>query len=217
MAPGRLSRRAALHCGFGAGRLYAPTGPAAEGRFVGDDGAAPLVFHMRDGRADRYYDPSGTVAFERVPPLQRPGLLVTLTIIAVISCLLALRERLVRTRRDIRESSSQSRASLIMTTQAALWLVALGLFGLWLAGTGNLANVMYNWPGVPLIIGSAAALVAAILSLVTVLFLPLVWRGGRRVDSWTVSRKIRFTVASLILLSYAALLATWGALEPWSR
>ena len=76
---------------------------------------------------------------------------------------------------------------------------------------------MYDWPGLPLVIASACALVASLLSLLTLGLLPLVWRGGRRVDSWSARRKIGFTTAAVIFFAFAVLLATWGALEPWSR
>ncbi len=57
-------------------------------------------------------------------------------------------------------------------------------------------------------------------TLVTVLvfgLLPVAWRGGRRLDSWTLGRKARFTVTTAVFGLFGFLLAMWGGLEPWSR
>ena len=112
---------------------------------------------------------------------------------------------------------AQSRSSgLFLTTAAALWLLAIGLFGVWALRSGDVAKVMYDWPGVTLVLASTCALAASLLSLSTMLLLPLIWRGGRRVDSWTGWRKIRFTLMAATFTAYGVLLASWGALEPWS-
>jgi hypothetical protein len=82
--------------------------------------------------------------------------------------------------------------------------------------TSDTAWVMYNWPGALVILASACALVASALTIVTVVALPAVWSGGRRVDSWSYLRKVSFTVTVAIYLAFSLLLATWGALSPWS-
>ena len=107
-------------------------------------------------------------------------------------------------------------ASLLQSSQAALWLAAAVLFAGWAMNTRDLAEVMYGWPGWNLWLASACALVAALMSVASLAFLPFAWRGGRRLDSWTVGRKARFTATALIFLGYAVLLGFWGALEPWS-
>ena len=63
---------------------------------------------------------------------------------------------------------------------------------------------------------STCALVASVMAVLTLALLPLVWRGGRRLDSWNGARKIRFTLTALIFLTFGGLLASWGALEPWN-
>ena len=65
-------------------------------------------------------------------------------------------------------------------------------------------------------IASSCAMVAALCSLAQVLMLPSVWQGGRRVDSWTSWRKLRFSLTSLIFLAFGVILLLWGALQPWS-
>ena len=69
------------------------------------------------------------------------------------------------------------------------------------------------------VIGLAASLYAIRVALTVepvVILLPVAWRGGRRLDSWTVGRKMRFTATTLIFTAFAVLLGAWGALEPWS-
>jgi hypothetical protein len=74
---------------------------------------------------------------------------------------------------------------------------------------------MYHWPGPLVILASACALVAAILTLMTIVMAPTVWRGGRRVDSWTAWRKLRFTLTTVIFAAFSVMLGLWGALAPW--
>jgi len=53
-----------------------------------------------------------------------------------------------------------------------LWLTAIVLFVIWTVGTSDIANVMYGWPGAPLLIASACVLVAAALSAGGLIMLP---------------------------------------------
>ena len=45
--------------------------------------------------------------------------------------------------------------------------------------------------------------------------LPIVWKGGRRVDSWTVGRKVRFTITTLLFVTFTILIGFWGGLTAW--
>ena len=78
------------------------------------------------------------------------------------------------------------------------------------------AAVVYGWPGPFLVIASASAFVAGLLSLTTVILVPAIWRGGRRVDSWTALRKVFFTITVLVYTAFTVLLGLWGAIWPWS-
>ena len=86
----------------------------------------------------------------------------------------------------------------------------------WVSGAGDTAKVVYTWPGVRLILASACALVASALTLATLASLISIWRGGRRLDSWPVLRKVGFTATTLIYAAFATVLFHWGALTPWS-
>ncbi|HWA63057.1 MAG TPA: serine hydrolase domain-containing protein [Caulobacteraceae bacterium] len=193
---------------------FAPAGPPAAGRFVSEDGPTRLVFQMQNGRAVRFFTPA--VTFDRVGPLQQTGPLILLTLLTAVAALATLGGVILRLRRDHRETSTQQRASLLQTSQAVLWLMAMAMLAFWALGAGDIAQVIYGWPQPAIVFASACALVAAIMAIVTLGLTPLVWRGGRRVDSWTPARKLRFTMTAVIFLAYGVLLFFWGALEPWS-
>ena len=193
-------------------RLWAAT--ARPGVFQAVDGPQTIVFSVRDGRATRFY--AGGAAFERRGDWAGPTLLAVLAALTGLASLAVLIGLAFRSQRDFRQTTVQARASLIQTTQAVLWLVTFGAFGVWLAGTGDPANVVYNWPGGWFVLASACALVAALLTVLTLIMAPLIWRGGRRVDSWTPGRKLRFTITALIFTAFSVDLAYWGALTPWS-
>ena len=171
---------------------------------------------MRDGRALAFFSPSGGSAFERIGPLRQTMTLVVATLLAAVTAMLTMGDVFTRRRRDFRESSNQRRAGTVLTTQAVLWLLSIGLFAFWAVGAGDVAEVMYNWPGMVLIGASACALVASLMSVPILLMIPVIWRGGRRLDSWTGNRKARFTLIAILFAAFAILLASWGALEPWS-
>ncbi len=197
-------------------RIWVPEGAPDEGRFIRTLGSDRLVFDMTDGVAKAYHPSNGTQLFERRPFWRQPRALDILTALAAVAALATLAGVVVRNRREFRENQIQSRASLVQNIQAVLWLVALALFGLWTSKTGDVAQIMYHWPGALLLMASACALVAAGLTATTVLALPAIWRGGRRVDSWTHLRKAFFTLTVLIYGAFSLDLALWGALSPWS-
>ena len=104
----------------------------------------------------------------------------------------------------------------MQNTQAVLWLAAIGVFALWARGSSDPQALMYDWPGPWMITASTCALVASALTLVTIASLPAVWQGGRRVDSWSVRRKLAFTATVTIYATAGLVLAFGGALQPWS-
>lgn len=203
--------------GLGNASGWVPDGPVEGGRFVGEQDERRLDFLMQDGRAVAFTPGENAVRFERVPAWKSPstlGLLGVLTGLAAAATLVGL---LFRNRRDLRENATQSRASIVQNIQAGLWLLSFILFGVFFAhAVSDDAWVMYGWPNPSLILASACALVAAVLTLVTIAALPAVWSGGRRVDSWSYGRKAAFTWTVVVYSAFSILLATWGALSPWS-
>ncbi|MET0272187.1 MAG: serine hydrolase domain-containing protein, partial [Phenylobacterium sp.] len=197
-------------------RTFVPEGPVGDGRFIGAQDDNRLVFALRDGRARSFTGSGGAARFDRVGFWMRPTTLAALAALTAAASLATLGGVFLRNRREFRENQIQARAGLIQNIQAALWLVALVMFGLWASKTGDIAQIMYRWPGALLITASACALVAAALTVTTVVALPTIWRGGRRVDSWTHLRKAFFSVTVVIYAAFSLVLGFWGALSPWS-
>jgi CubicO group peptidase (beta-lactamase class C family) len=199
------------------GGAWVLDGPVDEGRFVAANGdAAHMAFTIRDGRAVSFIGAGGSAVYERAPLWRQPTTLALLAALTAAAALATLAGVPLRNRREFRENQIQSRAGLVQNIQAALWIASVALFALWLSKTGDLAEVMYRWPGVLMITASACALVAAALTIVTVIALPAIWRGGRRVDSWTQLRKAFFTVTVLIYAAFSVVLGLSGGLSPWS-
>jgi CubicO group peptidase (beta-lactamase class C family) len=202
--------------GEGGVRTWVPEGPPDDGRFIASQGSERLAFDMADGGARAFHVANGTEVMQRMPFWRQPRALAILTALAAAAALATLAGVVVRNRREFRENQIQTRASLVQNIQAVLWLVALALFGLWAAKSGDVAQIMYRWPGALMIMASACALVAAGLTITTFVAMPSIWRGGRRVDSWTHLRKAFFSVTVLIYAAFSVDLALWGALSPWS-
>ena len=189
-------------------------------RFHQADGPGALVFQLRDGRARRWFAPSGEEAYERDGLLSRRGALAALsaaTALAALAALVALVGLFVRDRRDFRQTPVQARADGAQISASVLWLLAMGCFAAFYLGAADPAALAVDWPSAWLLIASACALVASLVTVLCLGLLPAAWRGGRRLDSWTMGRKLRFTATTVVFALFGALLGVWGALEPWSR
>jgi CubicO group peptidase (beta-lactamase class C family) len=180
-------------------------------------GHQTLVFEMKDGHAVRWFDPNGAWSYERAPLWSHGWLLGFLAAVVGVASLATLAGLFTRDRRDFRQTTAQQRASAAQTGASILWLVSLGCFGMWTSGASDTADAFYSWPGPWVLIGSSCCFVAAVLTAIALGLLPVVWRGGRRLDSWTSLRKLRFTATCLWFALYAIILGLWGALQPWAR
>ena len=174
------------------------------------------MFQREDGRVARFFSPMGFAAFERIGFPHEPGLLKMFAVLTALAAIATLIGVATRDRRESRQTPTQARASLLQTIQAMLWLIALIGVGVFASGARDIARVFYGWPSGWLLTASACAFVATLLTIATLAMLPVVWRGGRRVDSWTSLRKLAFTCTTLIFLSFAMILAAWGFLEFWN-
>jgi hypothetical protein len=197
-------------------RSWVPDGPLSDRLFIGTDGDRRIAFTNEGGQARAFLVSYGGALMERAPVWRRPTTLAILGGLAGLAALATLGGIVFRNRREFRENQTQARASLVQNIQAVLWLIAMALLALWASKTGDVAYVVYRWPGALLLTASACALVASMLTIATLVALPAIWRGGRRVDSWSHLRKAGFTLTVLIYASLAVVLALWGALSPWS-
>jgi CubicO group peptidase (beta-lactamase class C family) len=184
--------------------------------FAPASGSGLLVFQRDNGKVVRFFSPVGVAAFERIGFPHQPGLLTTFAVLTALAALATLIGVATRDSREARQTPTQARASLLQTIQAILWLIALVGVGIFASGAGDVAKVVYGWPSGWLLSASACAFVSTLLTIATLAMLPVVWRGGRRVDSWTSLRKLAFTCTTLIFLAFALLLAAWGFLEFWN-
>ena len=197
-------------------KVWVPDGDPARGEFIATEGDRRLVFTMNNGRATSLLTAANSQTFERARFWDSP---VTLAIAAGLTALAAIATLtgiFLRNRREFRETSIQGRANLIQNIQAALWICSFVLFAGWFTRTSDIASIAYGWPGPALLTASACVIVASVLNLITLLILPSVWRGGRRVDSWTHWRKAGYASTVLIYLGFSAILFQWGVLTPWA-
>jgi hypothetical protein len=202
--------------GRGPARAFVPAGRPGQFREVGDSGWL-AGFQMKDGVAQRWLDPSGARTYERVGWWWRRRLLLAATLLTLLAGGATLVGLFTRDRLQFRQTDVQGRASAIQTSTAILWIIAVGGFGWWAIRALRDPTVAFaEWPGPWVAVASASAMVASLCSVAQVLMLPAVWRGGRRVESWTAGRKLRFSLTALIFLAFAAILLLWGALQPWS-
>jgi CubicO group peptidase (beta-lactamase class C family) len=189
---------------------------AAPGRFVGENGESRLVFEPGGGEARAFVRGDGAARFERVGFWRSQAALGLFAGLAAAAALTTLAGAALRNRKERRETQIQSRAGLVQNIQAGLWLVSMGLGVAWFVRNADPARLVFGWPSPLLVTASACALVAGALTITTMVALPSVWQGGRRVDSWSPLRKLGFSLRALIYAVFATLLALGGALSPWS-
>ena len=180
-------------------------------------GPAALIFKMQDGQARMWFAPSGQAAYERSAFWSHRWLLLGMGALAVLASLIAVLGLFLRDRREFRQTSVQGRADAAQISASILWITAMAGYLAWHGTGADPAALMFGWPGAWLLIASACALVASIMTLLCLILLPIAWRGGRRLDSWTLGRKARFTFTTLLFAAFSVVLGLWGALEPWSR
>lgn len=198
----------------GVSSLY--NGTDKPGVFRAVDGPLVLVFDPNGDRPSRFYAARGFSTYERVGFFRSAALLSWTAIIAGFASVATILGVLFRNRREARQTPVQARAAQMQTMQAVLWLISAGCMGVFAAKAADQTAVFFGWPSAWLLSGSACALVAAALSLLTLGALPMVWRGGRRVDSWSSGRKVAFTFTALLFVLLSVLLGAWGYLLPWS-
>lgn len=186
------------------------------GVFKAVEGPLVLVFDANGDRPSRFYAARGFATYERIAPLRSANLLIWTAAIAGLASLATVLGTIFRNRREARQTPVQARASQMQTAQAVLWLIAAACTGVFAIRASDQTAAFFGWPSGWLLSGSACALVAALMALLTLGALPMVWRGGRRVDSWTAGRKVAFTFTALLFVFLSVLLGLWGYLLPWS-
>ena len=155
------------------------------------------------------------MAWERVPPLRQPPVVIFSALVVVLASIATLLGSRARNRRDAAPPHSHRIANVAQTLTAVAWLVSAASIGLFAASvTANEEILFYGWPPVSLLTFSAAALLASLLAAVMVALLPAIWRN--REAHWTLARRVRYTTVTVLFAAFGALLASWGALQPWN-
>ncbi len=199
------------------GRVFAPETPAAaDGRFRAVDGEESLVFAPATGRAAAFTPASNRATYERVGWPHEPVTLLIASLLAAAAALLTLAGVGLRFGREARRTAAQTVGSLLQSFAALAWLASLGAYGVWRAQGAGAVALMLHWPSPWLIGASWGAVAALLISFACAVQLPQVWRGDRRIPGWSTPRKLRHSFTATLFLAFAALLAAWGALEPWS-
>lgn len=218
---GFVMRLRAVPIGFSAdGYVTATLGPRAL-RFVptdepnrfqnADDPSAVAFVERRDGR---FTVSTPFFALEQLGPLESPTTLMlagALTVIAAVASLIGL---CMRVGRNLPVTPLQARAGQLQIVASALWLVSLGSLGLFAAITSSNVNALfYDWPTPSILVFSIAALAASVATLGLIALLPTASKGT---GGWSPWRKVRFTATTLAFVFCAAVLLSWGALQPWN-
>ncbi|WP_297509674.1 serine hydrolase [uncultured Caulobacter sp.] len=190
-------------------------GTGKPGVFKAVDSALTLVFDANGDRPSRFYAARGTSTFERIDFFHSAGLLLWTAILTGAASVATILGVFFRNRRESRQTPIQARASQMQVMQAVLWLISAGCLGIFAQKAADQTAVFFGWPSGWLLTGSACALVAAVLGVLTLGMLPMAWRGGRRVDSWSETRKVAFTFTALLMVFLSVLLGVWGYLLPW--
>ncbi len=186
------------------------------GWLVSVNGVEEIKFDIENGKAVRFYDPMATQVFERENLLTSGSTLTLFAALTALCSIAAIVGLFTRDRREFRQTPTQGRAGLMQTSIAGLWLAAMTMVSLWANAAQDISQVFYSWPGSLVTLASSCALVASLLTAITLLMMTNIWRGGRRVDSWTSWRKLRFSMSTLIFTIFSVLVAMRGGLEPWN-
>lgn len=192
-------------------RKWVPTG--RPGHFQAVDGPEMLEFAFRDGEAVEWYSQGGIASFHRAGPLYELNTLLLVLLLAILAAVATLCGPAIRFRRALPATTVQSRLNEAQLLAAGAWLVAIGAAAIFAGGAGNLKDVVFDWPGIPLLVASSAALFAAIISAGILIALPFAWRGD---EGWGLWRKLRFSVTSVLFCLLGLQLTFWGFLEPWA-
>ena len=201
-----------LHDADGA-QLFHPN--STPNQFQSENGAT-LFAPILNGKVAAYVRGSGGGAATRVGGAHSLGVLAFWAAACLLTVFASFAGLFIRDRIDPRETRAQAIASATQVITCVVWCLAFAAFYLFTRDGLSTSRLMSDWPNRWLIVASWSALIAAALSLVMMTQLAGVWREERRIHGWPAWRKARHTITVGVFLVFTAVLAAWGALEPWS-
>lgn len=186
--------------------------PADEpGHFQNADGPERVVIERRNGRPTVILP---AAAAEQLGPLESPATLMTLLALAALAAVGSAVGLMMRLKRPLPATASQTVAGRLQVGASILWLASFAAFAVFAAGAAANPNaIAFNWPTPSILAFSSLALLASLVTVSLVALLPAVWRGT---GGWSRWRKARFTAVALVFAACAAMLLSWGALQPWN-
>jgi CubicO group peptidase (beta-lactamase class C family) len=195
------------------GNTQAWTPSGSLGHFLAIDGSQTSDFAFRDGKAVTWYEPDGTVSFDRVGPVYQRNVLLIVVLVATIAAAAVLNGAAIGLRRAAPSTRMQRRMNRVQILAAGTWLIALGFCAIFIGSAEDQGHLVFNWPGMTLLTASTAALLSSALSFGILVALPFIWKDDEGWNSW---RKVRFTIATVIFCALGLQLSFWGFLEPWA-
>lgn len=195
----------------GVSQTWAPT--ALSNHFQAVGGTETTDFAVQDGKAVRWYEPDGTVSYDRVSFLYERKLLLLLVALAGVAAFATLIGPAIRFHRSLPSTALQRHMNRAQMLASGTWLFSLVATILFVNSAEDQGQFVLNWPGSSLSAASVAALLASLISLSVLIALPFVWKSK---EGWASLRKTRFSVTAVLFCVLSFQLACWGFLEPWA-
>jgi hypothetical protein len=183
------------------------------GHFEAVDGPETTDFAIHGGKAVQWYQQGGIASFIRVGPLYQRNVLLLVALLASVAAAATLMGAALCWRSASPSTNMQRRLDGAQRLAAAAWLIALGAAAVFGSGAGDKARLVFDWPGVPLLIASSAALFASLLSAGILTSLPFACMEDAGWGRW---RKLRFSTTNILFCALGLQLALWGFLQPWA-
>ncbi|MGZ8364335.1 MAG: serine hydrolase domain-containing protein, partial [Caulobacteraceae bacterium] len=193
-------------------KLYLPT--TEPGVFRTADRSGVVSFDLENGKPVRWRTGGNNQQQERMKPWEQPTPLLVLAGLALLGAVATIVGVFTR-HRPYAQKPIQALASRSQTAAAAGWLIAAGALALWLPASNDVVKLVVEWPQPAILVFSWAALAAALISVADLGLLVPAW-SSRGEGSWSLWRKLRYSMTAVIFVLLAVELGLRGALQPWT-
>ncbi|HEX7034477.1 MAG TPA: serine hydrolase domain-containing protein [Pseudomonadales bacterium] len=183
--------------------------PLGGDRFVAADTGTLVKFTGDGDGIDTLLLPMPVMVMQKAGVLENPNVLYAVLALAAFVMLGALIGALLRRRRPPIGTPGERWAGRITVLTALAWIVAYvaAFFGLARLAT-DLTAAFFGFPSTAFVTALALMLVAAVLTVIAVVLLYPVWRGGE----WSLGRRLRHTAVVLAALATLLVLYDFNAI-----